>query len=278
MWDQIMWDPSPIAFKLPFIEWPVTWYGVLFVSGILLSCFVLTHVLAATLKISRPISLKIVDRFTWYMMISILVGARLGQVFFYYPSYYLSHPVDIFKIWEGGLASHGAAIAIPIGVWLFYRSYKKDLAPLSFLQFFDLFAICVPVTCVFIRLGNFMNQEIIGYPSTLPWSITFLHPLERLPPVSRHPVQLYEALAYFIIFVVLFTCWKKKWLQKPGSLIGLLFVLSFVSRFILEFFKEAQSDYFTPWHLQMGQLLSIPFILLGMYLLFRKRSNVKFVS
>lgn len=222
----------------------------------------------------------LLDSLSWYIVIGTILGARLGHAIFYDWEYYLTHPFSIFRIWEGGLASHGGAIGILIALGFFYSCrIKKNLPEVSFLSFLDIFVIPVPLAGAFIRIGNFINQEIVGTPSSLPWAVLFGHPLEGGERIPRHPVQLYEALAYVGIFIAALCIWRfyRKSLN-PGFLSGFVIALIFIFRFFLEFFKASQESLFSDGFLEAGQYLSLPFILLGLFLLFisikKSKSNV----
>ena len=197
------------------------------------------------------------DRLTIYMAIGVIIGARLGHCLFYEPAYYFRHPVEILMIWRGGLASHGAAIGILIAVWLFTRKEKKD-----YLWALDRIAIVVALSGFLIRMGNLMNSEIYGVETTVPWAFVFLRNHEVAP---KHPTQIYEGLAYLAIFILLSRLyWVKKGKHYQGMLISLICILVFTARFFIEFLKEPQEAFETTMKLNMGQLLSIPFILLGL--------------
>ena len=279
----LAWNPDRVALTIPFINWPIAWYGILFVTGIFLSYFIFFRLLSnrlyeenvvKTLPEAHHLSNFLTDRLTWYIVIAILIGARLAHVLFYDFDYYSQHPGDIIKIWQGGLASHGAGISIPIALWLFYRNYRKTIAPLHFLGLFDMICLVVPLCGGFIRIGNFFNQEIIGKPTEMPWGVIFLSPLEGGVIVPRHPVQLYEAAAYFVLFGILSFLYLNKKVRKwEGLTTGLLFILLFTARFFLEFFKVAQNHQFENAIILMGQWLSIPFILVGVGILMVSRSR-----
>jgi prolipoprotein diacylglyceryl transferase len=183
----------------------------------------------------------------------------------------IKHPVDIFKVWEGGLASHGGAIGVMVALWLYLRTVRKTYPQLTYVTLLDLMVIPTALVGCFIRLGNFFNQEIIGTGTTLPWGVIFGNPMDGGTIIPRHPAQLYEALAYLLTFVFLYTLWKVKGTQlKTGTLAGLFFILVFVSRFLIEFVKAPMDAVVDQSFLQMGQYLSLPFIALGFYLLLKK--------
>lgn len=211
----------------------------------------------------------IIERLTTYLIVGMLIGAKLGDFIFYQNwTVIYQNPQAIFAFWEAGLASHGAALGILAALGLFCHKYK-----LITLHIVDLVVIPTPLVGSFIRLGNFVNQEILGIPTDLPWGVVFLHPVGSAAIVARHPVQLYEAFSYAILTAFLFFLWKKEpSLTHRGKITGWFFISVFSVRFILEFFKEEQSAYLMP--LKMGQILSIPFILLGSWLLYRSYKKV----
>lgn len=226
-----------------------------------------------------PTAYLLADKLCWFIVGGTIIGARLGAVFFYDWDYFSQHPEEIFKIWHGGLASHGGTLGVLAALFLFFIYTRKYIPQLSFLRLLDFVAIPSAITACFIRLGNFMNQEILGTPTTLPWGIIFGHPRDNSPLIPRHPVQLYEAIAYFFIFIFLWKKWKqeKESAAKPGEIVGLLFILVFSSRFILEFWKETQESIIShSYFLQMGQILSIPFIFLGFFFFWNEKFFSKF--
>lgn len=212
---------------------------------------------------------KLADRILWMILAGTVVGARLGHVFFYEPELYLKHPLSILKVWEGGLASHGGVIGVILAIAWFRLASRKEAPALTFLRTTDLVAVPTALVAAFIRIGNFFNQEILGVQTTAPWGVIFGNPFDGSPIVPRHPSQLYEALAYFSLFLVLRILQKK---QPPaGQITGLFFIVVFTSRFFIEFTKETQAAIVDQSFLQMGQWLSLPFILLGLVLCFKSR-------
>jgi prolipoprotein diacylglyceryl transferase len=205
---------------------------------------------------NENLSEEVLDRLTIYMAIGVIGGARLGHCLFYEPSYYLQHPLEILAIWHGGLASHGAAVGILLAIWFFTKKYKKD-----YLWVLDRVAIVVALSGFFIRMGNLMNSEIYGVETTLPWGFVFLRNNEVAP---KHPTQIYEGLVYLAIFILLYRIyWSKKGRHIQGLLISLICILIFTARFFIEFLKEDQVAFEAGMKLNMGQWLSIPFVLLG---------------
>lgn len=250
----IVWDINPDIFTIPIINHPVRWYGVLFALAFLISQQIMYFIYK---KEGRPIAE--IDTLTIYMVVATIVGARLGHVLFYDPVHYFQNPHKIFMIWEGGLASHGGVIGILIAIYLFARKIH-----VPYLWALDRVSIVASLTFCMIRLGNLMNSEMIGIPTNLPWAFIFTSK-DNIP---RHPAQLYEAIHYFIWFIVLFWAWYKlKERMKNGFLFSWSLIILFSLRFIDEFFKVNQEQFEDGLILNMGQLLSIPFILSGIVLL-----------
>ncbi len=255
----ITWNVNPEIFHLGSLS--VRWYGLLFAAG-----FFFGYLIMARFFRKENIPLKELDRLTTYMVIGTILGARLGHCLFYEPSYYLSHPLEILKIWEGGLASHGAALGIILAIYLFSRKSSQ-----SFLWTIDRIVIVVALSGVLIRLGNLMNSEIFGKPTEVPWAFVFI----RDNNIPRHPTQIYEALAYLLSFGYLLRhYYRRDGHPRPGFLFGMFLILIFTSRFFLEFFKEPQVSFENQYILNLGQSLSIPFILLGIWLVWRSKAKV----
>ncbi|MGE3954477.1 MAG: prolipoprotein diacylglyceryl transferase [Parachlamydiales bacterium] len=263
----LFWDPDPVFIQLPLLGRPLVWYGVLFALGFFLSFLRSKRLLVSRMAeggvkdFKRGASLY-ADRLLWAVVIGTLIGARLGHILFYDLAYYRAHPGEIIAIWHGGLASHGGVVGILAALLVFQWRVGRRY-PVSFLRLVDLMAVSVPIACLFIRLGNFVNQEILGTPTALPWAVIFGHPADRSIPEPRHPVQLYEALAYLGVFVLLYLAYRRPPIRnREGCAAGLFFSLTFASRFLLEMVKEP----YTSGALNTGQWLSIPFILGGVAL------------
>jgi prolipoprotein diacylglyceryl transferase len=217
----------------------------------------------------RKLAVHLTDQITWYVMLGAVIGARHGHVFFYEWPRYQQHPLEILKVWEGGLASHGGTLGIILALFLFSNRFKKQYPSLSFIRVMDLVSVPTALAAFFIRFGNFINQEIVGTATAAPWGVLFLHPFGGEEALVRHPVQLYEGFSYLATFGILWTLWKIWGDQmKPGFLVGTFLILVFGSRFFLEFFKLPLSGALDVAYLQTGQLLSIPFVLLGLFLLY----------
>ena len=254
---------DPIAFSIG----PLTlrWYGLLFSGGFILGYFIMQWMFKR-----KNYNTQDLDKLLIYIFIGTILGARLGQCLIYEPDYYLRYPLEILKIWKGGLASHGGTLGVLIAIFLFVRKSKY-----TFLELCDM--LCVPVALVatLIRVGNFMNSEILGIPTQGDFGVVFLRLGEDFP---RYPAQLFEACSYFISFIVLALLYIKFNKKLPhGFLFSLFFLLIFTARFIIEPFKEEQADYTLGIALNVGQLLSIPFILgaliLMIYVLKRGKRN-----
>jgi len=248
------WSADPVAFAFGPIH--VFWYGILFATAILSGLEFMKWVYRREGK-----NLDALDTLFVYIVVGIVVGARLGHCFFYEPDFYLAHPMKIFAVWEGGLASHGGGLGVILALYLYAKKYKADM-----LWLLDRLAVPTALFGFFVRMGNFMNSEIIGDPTESVFGIVFT----RVDMLARHPTQLYEAFSYLLIFFLLTILYVKKGSSfQRGFLFGLFLLLIFSARFIIEFVKTQQADYSFGIGLSTGQLLSIPFLLLGLYLLMR---------
>lgn len=262
----VIWDVNPYIFTFPenfplLGGRPVAWYGLLWALVFVVGYYVMRKVYR-----KENLSDELLDKLTIYMLVCSVVGARLGHCLFYEPEYYLADPIKILYVWEGGLASHGGAIGILIGLLLYSRKTK-----ISYLHILDLIVIPTALGGAFIRLGNLMNSEIYGYETALPWGFKFVRdwapgtPVEAIP--ACHPTQIYEALICLIVFVVLLYLFFKKDYAKtrPGFLFGFFCTVVFGSRILIEFIKQPQVEFENSMVLDMGQWLSIPFVLIGIY-------------
>ena len=256
----IHWHVNPILFHIGSLE--IRWYGLLFVSG-----FVIGWYLFRWFFTREKLDTKLMDPLLYTLLIATIVGARLGHCIFYQPDYYFGSWQgfwEIFMPWKGGLASHGGAIALLLAMWWFARHYgrKNDF---DYLWLMDRLCITVAFAGCMIRLGNLFNSEIYGDVTTLPWGFIFDLRGETEP---KHPTQLYEAFSYLILGLVMVWIYKNK-LDKVhrGFFFGLFLVGCFGARFLIEFIKEPQVEFEQTMLLDMGQLLSIPFILAGIGLL-----------
>ena len=262
----VPWDVNPEIFRIG--SFAVRWYGLLFASSFFFGYIIMNKIFR-----NENLAEDVLDRLTIYMAIGVIAGARIGHCLFYEPAYYLQNPLEILMIWHGGLASHGASIGILLALWMFKKKEKKE-----YLWILDRIAIVVALSGFFIRMGNLMNSEIYGVETTVPWGFVFLRNHEVAP---KHPTQIYEALVYLAIFVLLYRIyWSKKGEHIQGLLISLLCILLFTARFFIEFLKEDQVGFEASMKINMGQWLSIPFILLGIVWLYisvtrKKRAVIK---
>ena len=255
----VNWDVDPILLSIGNFQ--IRYYGLLFITGFYLGYYMFRYFFR---REEKPLDL--LDALLWTLMICTVVGARLGHCLFYQPDYYLANPGEILKVWEGGLASHGGTIAIMIGMWWFIKKYGRK-HNFGYIWLLDRLAIATAFAAMFIRLGNLMNSEIYGHQTSLPWGFIFLQNGET---VAKHPTQLYEALCYLGTGIVLFCIYKYALPKiKEGLLLGIFFIGIFFSRFLIEFVKENQVSFEEGMTLNMGQLLSIPFVLLGIFLIAR---------
>ncbi len=267
----ITWDVTPEiieGYKTP------NYYGLLFVTGLMIGYFVVRKMFR-----KDGINESYLDKLVLYMILATIIGARLGHVLFYGPYWgpggYFSNPLDILKIWEGGLASHGGAIAILIALYI----YSKKVVKLPMLWILDRIVAPIAIAGCFIRLGNLMNSEIVGDPSNLPWAFSFPHYFNEetlsFDATPRHPAQLYEAISYVAIFLFLmWLYWKKKAYEKRGVMFGAFLIVLWGARFMIEFIKLGQTERDEYLALNTGQMLSIPFFISGVVILWRglKRS------
>lgn len=269
------WNVDPVIFWITD-SFPLKYYGALFACGILLGFYIVRNIYK-----KENLSLDNLDTLLIYVIVGTVLGARLGHCFFYEPEYFLKHPIEILLpiqkikgvyqfVGYQGLASHGGSIGVITAMILYCRKYK-----VQFLGLLDKMAVAVPVTGTFIRMGNFMNSEIYGKPTNGNWGVVF----QKDDLIPRHPTQLYEAFAYLLIFGILFYMYKSEKIRSAQGLIfGTFLTLLFTARFIIEFFKENQEAFENNMLINMGQILSVPFILIGLGLIFWKTKKVSVYS
>ncbi|MDD2305320.1 MAG: prolipoprotein diacylglyceryl transferase [Prolixibacteraceae bacterium] len=252
----IHWNVNPEIFSLGPVH--VRWYGLLFAVGFL---FGYNH--GEKMFKHENIDLKWLESLFIYLIVATIIGARLGHVLFYGWDYYSQHPIEILYVWQGGLASHGGVLGIIIAMFI----WSKYVSKRSILWVLDRVVVPSVFVAALIRLGNLMNSEIYGIPTTLPWGVIFERNHET---VAKHPTQIYESLSYLVTFgVMLYMYWKTKAKDYQGLLVGVFFVMVFSARFFIEFIKEVQEPFEKGMTLDMGQWLSIPFVLTGIFLIIR---------
>lgn len=272
----ITWNVNPdiFSFEIPIIAQTLTvrWYGLLFATAFLVGQYIVIDIFKVENKPQKDI-----DVLTLYMIIATLVGARLGHCLFYQPEIYLKDPIAILKVWEGGLASHGAIVSILLGIYL----YSRGRVGQSYLWTLDRIAIVAALGGAFIRMGNLFNSEIVGKEADVPWAFIFtkITDPELCAACPRHPAQLYEAISCVLLFLLLYGLWKKTKEKTPeGLLSGLYIVVVFTLRIVYEFFKENQVAFENGLPLNMGQILSIPIVLIGIGILWHTSQKGKEVE
>lgn len=263
----ITWDVDPVLID-SFVT--IRWYGLMFAIGFWLGFNIVGAMFKREGAPEKWLSILLI-----YVMVATIVGARLGHVFFYQWDYYSAHPWKILATWEGGLASHGGAIGIIIAV-LLYSVFVTKRSPL---WTFDRLTVAIALVGCLIRIGNLMNSEIFGHPTDLPWGFMFVRSEEwnaLYYGLACHPTQIYEALTYLALFgLMMWLYWKKNAGERPGLLFGVFLIGTFGSRIFVEMIKNNQVAFEDNMALNMGQLLSIPFVLLGIYLIVRAMMRPK---
>lgn len=261
----ITWDVDPVIFTLGPVS--LRWYALLFGSGLMA---IGPYIVWKIWKRER-LPEKWYEALFWYVVVATIVGARLGHCFFYDPMYYLANPLKIFATWEGGFASHGGTLGLIIAMWLYSRKYTKR----SMLWVMDRLAVPIGLVAAMIRIGNLMNSEIFGCPTGLPWAFRFIRSAEYIDlgtSMGVHPTAIYEALCYLLVFAICIVLYRVGIANRhQGLIVGILLAGIFTSRLFIEGIKLIQE----PWEeqlinsigLNMGQLLSIPFIIGGLFLI-----------
>ena len=246
----ITWNFNPVMVAIGSFE--IRWYGLMWALAFGVGLWFFDRFIKR-----EGLSSKLLDSIFWFGALATIIGARLGHCLFYEPSYYLAHPWEMLNLREGGLASHGAAIGMLLGLWMFSRRNK-----MPYLWSLDRIMIPVTIGGAFVRLGNLFNSEIYGTPTSMPWGFVFVRAHETVP---KHPTQIYEALCYVIGFAILLWLYYKKDMgrRRPGLLFGVGLVIIFVARLIIETIKNPQVSFEQGMTLNMGQWLSLPFIVAG---------------
>ena len=294
--NHITWNLDPVLFSIGNIH--VRWYGLMWALGFLLGYFVMRKIYRR-----EKMSDESLDKLLVFMLLFTVVGARLGHCLFYEPEYYLSHPLKMLAVWEGGLASHGGAIGILLGLWLYVRSYNKSTKKtkdnpqrINYIWILDRIVVPVCLVGALIRFGNVTNHEIYGTPTSMPWGFVFMQgdkqfagtfdnpipfdycyscdmdPSSSYEPqypqadwLPCHPTGIYEALFCFLAMGILLWMYYKRDLghKQPGLMFGTFLVIIFGSRIGIEFLKNVQVDFERNMLFDMGQWLSVPFVLIG---------------
>ncbi|MCH2448564.1 MAG: prolipoprotein diacylglyceryl transferase [Gracilimonas sp.] len=257
--DNLTWGIDPVIFELGPIA--PRWYGVLFAGA-----FVSGYLFGVRMWKDAGRKVEEMENILTWILVGTVIGARLGHVIFYDPSYYLRNLDQVLAVWNGGLASHGAAIGIVIAMYYLAKKTPK----MNFWWLADRVVIPTAVGGAFIRLGNFTNSEIYGHETDAPWGVIFSNLPGPAGMIPRHPTMLYEALLCIIVFAVLWAIYKKYKSNPPsGSLFGTFLILLFSGRFFLEYTKIPQADFASEWAINMGQILSIPLVLIGLYIVIK---------
>ena len=284
----ITWNVDPVLFHLGALQ--VRWYGLMWAMGFFFGYFVMRNIYR-----HEKVSDDWMDKLLIYMLVFTVIGARLGHCLFYEPKEYLAHPLDMLKIWEGGLASHGGAIGILVCLWIYVRRYNKSVKKkeekqrISYIWILDRIVVAVCLVGAFIRVGNVMNHEIYGTPTSLPWGFVFLRGAEQFcgtfdnytpcnawdapcPPsewLPCHPTGIYEAFFCLVAMGILLWMYYKRDLgnRQPGLMFGTFLIIIFGSRICIEFLKNVQVDFERNMVFDMGQWLSIPFVIVGIVMI-----------
>lgn len=263
----IIWRQSPEVFRLGSLY--IDWYSLLFVTGLACAYFILRHVFRL-----EGVEIGLVDRLVLCLVVAGIIGGRLGEVFFYNWPYYREHPDEIFMVWRAGAAIHGSAIAIVLALLIFSR-----WSGLNFWWLCDGIPTAIAVIVSLLRVGNLMNSEIYGKPTTVPWAFVFPEGRERLSDgtllndVPCHPTQIYEAASYLAVGLIVYLIWRKRRSgTAAGRIFGIFLVSIFSVRFLIEFLKVPQEGFHNATCLNMGQWLSIPFIVLGVFCILMRSS------
>jgi len=250
---------DPVAFQI--ISFEIRWYSLAYIAGIIIGWMLCKKIFIRKSDINEKF-----DDYVTYLVIGIIIGGRLGYIIFYNFNYYINNFFDIFKVWEGGMSFHGGLIGIIVASILFSKKNNQD----SFL-YMDLVSLVAPIGIFFGRLANFINSELYGTPTDIPWAVTFI----QVDNLSRHPSQLYEAiLEGVILFIILMYFKNKDYLKKPGLISGLFLIFYSLFRFFIEFVRvpDEQLGYLI-FELSMGQIISLIFFVIGIILFYLKNEN-----
>ena len=261
----LTWDLDPEIIKFGD-TFALRWYGVCFASGFLIGFSIMKWIFQQEDKPEKDL-----DAMCVALVVGTIVGARLGHCFLYDFHHYMTHPLEILQVWKGGLASHGGALGVVIALWIYAK--KRPEQPYGWVV--DRVAVPTALAAALIRLGNFFNSEIVGTATDVPWAIIFPRAVNVADPMApRHPAQLYEALGYLITFALMFYLYKRRKAATPyGLLTGWFLVCVFTTRILVEFFKVRQATFAADWPVSWGQILSVPFVIAGAWLIRRAIKN-----
>lgn len=263
----ITWTFNPAIFTIGSRE--IRWYALMFIVGFMIGIWIVGKMWK-----QEKLPERWLESLGYYTFFGMIIGARLGHVIFYNPGYYLANPIEILKVWEGGLASHGGTLGIIIAIYF----YSRKVSHQSMLWAFDKLVVPTGLVAALIRLGNLFNHEIYGHPTDLPWGFRFVRNLhgwmhQGAEPIFTppcHPTQLYEAICYLLTFVLcMWLYFKKQAWKKEGLIFGIFLICIFGSRFFIEFLKNNQETFEEGMSLNMGQWLSIPFVLAGIFFVWK---------
>lgn len=248
----LTWNLNPVLLDIGGVK--IHWYGVIFAIALTAGYQIIKWIYQCEGK-----SIKQLDSLLTYVVAGMVVGARLGHCLFYDPIYYLSNPLEILAVWKGGLASHGGGLGVMLSVYIYQKKHGGN-----FLWLLDRLAIPTALIGCLIRIGNFFNSEIVGLTTNLKWAVVF----ERIDYFPRHPVQLYESVSYLVIFMFLISLYQFSNIKhRAGAIIGVMLIMVFSVRFLLEYVKVNQAAYTSELMLTTGQLLSVPFLAIGLALI-----------
>ena len=250
---------NPVAFQ--FLSLEIRWYSLAYIVGILIGWFLCKKIFIKNSSINEKF-----DDYITYLIIGIIIGGRFGYIIFYNFNYYTKNILDIFKIWEGGMSFHGGLIGVIVASVFFAKKYNQDS-----LLYLDLVSLVAPIGIFFGRSANFINSELYGEPTDVPWAVTFV----QIDNMSRHPSQLYEAiLEGIILFLILLYFRNRNFMKKPGLISSLFLIFYSIFRFIIEFFRVPDNQLgYLIFELTMGQIISVIFILFGIILFYFKNDN-----
>lgn len=280
-------SPELFSFSLFGIEFALRWYALAYIFGLLIAWWLAVRAVAnpALWRDAPPLSRAQIEDLMTYVILGVILGGRLGFVLFYQPGYYLSNPSQILLIWQGGMAFHGGLLGVVVAAWIF--AARNGIAKLSLA---DLMALSVPPGLLLGRLANFINAELWGRPTDLPWGVAFpgaaAQTCEGVVGIcARHPSQLYEAVLEGLLLgaLLVWMVWRRGAFKRPGLIAGTFFSGYGLARFLVEFVRQPDAQFVSPgnplglvlhfggYGLTMGQLLSLPMIALGLYFIFRTR-------